>query len=80
MRKRLVEQLFDEAINQDKYMTDLCKKAGLSISTVRSWRLHEPKLGNFIALVESLGGTVNIKWKGTSDECILPRQEPKKKC
>jgi hypothetical protein len=77
MRKRLVEQLFDEAIRQDVYMTDLCRKAGLSISTCRSWRLHEPKLGNFIALVESLGGEVIIKWKGKKDECVLPRQEPK---
>ena len=53
-------------------MTDVCKKAGLSESTVRSWRRHEPLLGNFIALVEASGGTINLKWK-EEDERILPR-------
>ena len=74
-RKRLVDELFSQVRERGMTMTDVCKKSGLSESTVRSWRRHEPLLGNFIALVEASGGTINLKWK-EEDERILPRQRP----
>ena len=74
-RKRLVDELFSQVRERGMTMTDVCKKAGLSESTVRSWRRHEPLLGNLIALVEASGGTINLKWK-EEDERILPRQRP----
>ena len=74
-RKRLVDELFSQVRERGMTMTDVCKKAGPSESTVRSWRRHEPLLGNFIALVEASGGTINLKWK-EEDERILPRQRP----
>jgi hypothetical protein len=78
MRKRLVEQIFKQAKENNTTIKSACKRAGLSESSVRSWRRCEPLLGNFIALVEVLGGKVTITWKekGVASEHILPRHEP----
>ena len=77
MRKRIVEQIFQQAKINNTTIKSACKRAGLSESSVRSWRRCEPQLGNFIALVEVLGGKVNITWKdkGKTSEHILPRHE-----
>ena len=55
MRKRLVDQFFEEAKKRGVTMCSISKKSGLSESTLRSWRRHEPLLGNFVALVQALG-------------------------
>jgi|TARA_B100000989_G_scaffold127444_1_gene94611 lambda repressor-like predicted transcriptional regulator len=63
MRKRLVDQFFEEAKKRGVTMCSISKKSGLSESTLRSWRRHEPLLGNFVALVQALGGEVQITWE-----------------
>jgi hypothetical protein len=29
---------------------------------MKRWRNHEPRLGNFVAVVESMGGKVVVVW------------------
>ena len=67
-RARLVNKLFDEVHKRGDTITRVCKKAGLSESTVRSWRRHEPLLGNFIALVEASGGKVELHYNNKNEK------------
>jgi lambda repressor-like predicted transcriptional regulator len=38
------------------------RRSGLNASTMKRWRNHEPRLGNFVAVVESMGGKVVVVW------------------
>lgn len=38
------------------------RRSGLHASTLKRWKRHEPRLGNFIAAVESMGGKVIVVW------------------
>jgi len=59
----LVKQIFEQIKDNQLNLSYLSARAGVSYSSARSWKRHEPQLGNFCALVEAMGGEVTINWK-----------------
>jgi|TARA_B100000749_G_C18240625_1_gene388177 hypothetical protein len=63
----LVKEVFTVIKANKLSLPSLSEKAGISYSSVRSWKRHEPQLGNFVSLVEAMGGKVTINWTGKKE-------------
>lgn len=61
----LLRELFMKIRASGRTLDDIARQAGVSVSTIKSWRRHEPKLGNFEAVVHVLGGTMETVWDTT---------------
>mgnify|MGYP001310452173 FL=1 len=59
----LVKDVFAHIKKNKLNLSSLSAKAGISYSSARSWKRHEPQLGNFVSLVEAMGGEITINWK-----------------
>jgi hypothetical protein len=58
----LVKEVFSVIKTKNLKLAALAQTAGISYSSARSWKRHEPQLGNFVSLVEAMGGRIVIEW------------------
>ena len=61
----LLHDMFMHIRASGRTLDDIARQAGVSVSTIKSWRRHEPKLGNFEAVVHVLGGRMETMWDTT---------------
>lgn len=65
----LVHSVFERIKNSKRTFDDVAAEAGVSVSTIKSWRKHEPKLGNLQAVAQVLGGNISLEWSRWWYEC-----------
>lgn len=65
----IVESVFKRMKEGGRTFEDVAEQSGLSVSTIKGWRKHEPKLGNLEAVAQSLGGRISLEWSEDWHEC-----------
>jgi len=65
----IVESVFKRMRDSGRTFEDVAEQSGLSVSTIKGWRKHEPKLGNLEAVTQSLGGCISLEWSDDWHEC-----------
>ncbi len=59
----ILTDMFNRIRKSGRTLDDIARQAGVSVSTIKAWRRHEPKLGNIEAVLHVLGGKMNVTFE-----------------